>query len=175
MPMMTVEALHARAHELLDTDHPAGALLAHTAHVDAQLDTEPFGGPLSRRVRYIATHTWTLREATPLRVTFAREGVREKIFKLFNDEVEVGDPAFDDAVFVSTDTPAPVQLLLTCEDFREAVRQFIALDGEVSVDGERVTILCTGATEEQAEPNHPAVFTIIAHLIALATADEGSV
>ena len=65
----------------------------------------------------------------PIRASFRPEGITQKAIKLFKREIQVGDPEFDDAVYISTDTPELTAGLLESEGVKGAILELVASGG----------------------------------------------
>jgi hypothetical protein len=59
--------------------------------------------------------TLTLPRATAVAATFSKEGIGKKLVKIFKKELQTGDQAFDDAIYISTDTPELTKALLSSD------------------------------------------------------------
>lgn len=94
----------------------------------------------SGRVTTERTHRVTLPGSTSMRARFVRQGWAELAKKLFVKEVEVGEPSFDDAVYVATDTPDAVRALLAHGRVREALVALVSKDCIVDVGGADVVV-----------------------------------
>jgi class 3 adenylate cyclase len=84
--------------------------------------------------------SFTLPLTTAVRATFAREGLGRKLSKFVKKELQTGDRAFDDAVYIATDTEASTRALLASDELREAIAAVVALAGSVEIEGTTVTI-----------------------------------
>lgn len=69
----------------------------------------------------------------PLRVSFRPEGLTQKAIKLFKKEIQVGDPKFDDAIYISTDTPELTTALLESEGAKGAIMELVSAGGLLRV------------------------------------------
>lgn len=94
----------------------------------------------SARVSRVRTHHLALSGATPIRARFVKQGWAEVAKKLFVKEVEIGERAFDDAVYIATDTQDEVRALLGHPRAREAIVALVGQDCIVDV-GERELIV----------------------------------
>lgn len=82
----------------------------------------------------------TLPRSTEVRATFVREGLGRKLSKLMKKELQTGDPTFDDAVYITTETEAAAASLLGAREVREAIAAVIAAGGAVDLSGATVTM-----------------------------------
>lgn len=88
--------------------------------------------------------TLLLPRPTAIKAHFTKEGLGKKIAKLFKKELQTDDAAFDDAVFIATDTPDTTAKLLASEDVRAAIALTIQTAGPVDIDGATVKIEVQG-------------------------------
>lgn len=94
----------------------------------------------SARVSTTRTHHLVLAKVTPVRARFVKQGWAELAKKLFVKEVEVGEKAFDDAVYIATDTEDAVRTLLGAARVRAALVALAAKDCIVDIGREELTI-----------------------------------
>ena len=92
----------------------------------------------------------TLPRATTARATFAREGLGKKLSKFVKKELQTGDPAFDDAVYISTDTAEATARFLAPREVREAIAAIVLLGGTVVVDDATVKLGLVGHEDANA-------------------------
>jgi len=92
-----------------------------------------------KKTWYNVRVTGSLPDDPPVDAAFCSEGLLEKIAKLFRKEIQVGDPLFDDYVYVRTDTPEATERLLESEGAQMAIMEFVTSDGLVSIDSGRVS------------------------------------
>lgn len=81
--------------------------------------------------------TWLLPHASAVQGSFASEGLWQRLGKIFSRELQTGDAAFDDAVFIKTSTPEAVQQWLQ-PPVRALVAAVIANNGALTIDGNMV-------------------------------------
>jgi hypothetical protein len=82
----------------------------------------------------------TLPTPARLQVHFSQEGVGAKLTKWFRAELQTGDAAFDQAVYVDTDGDrAELSRWLGESTLREAIRGAVTGGGSVRVEGPAVT------------------------------------
>jgi class 3 adenylate cyclase len=99
----------------------------------------------------LTTWTVTLPRSAAVVASFTREGLGHKLKKIVKKELQTGDPGFDDAVFITTDTPAETAALLAPPDVRAAVAAIVAAGGAIAVDARRVTVEVAGGDTDQLE------------------------
>jgi hypothetical protein len=91
--------------------------------------------------------TLTLPRPSPVRATFSKEGVGEKLAKLFKRELQTGDVEFDRDVFVSTETETETGALIGRREVRDAILDLVTLCGPISIDGATVSLVVAGAVK----------------------------
>jgi hypothetical protein len=84
-----------------------------------------------------------------IKASFSKEGLVKKLVKLFKKELQTGDAAFDDAVYVSTDTPDLTATFLTDPSIRAIIAELVQ-HGGVEVDGAKMA--CELEGELDGEP-----------------------
>ena len=93
--------------------------------------------------------TFALPSTPGYTVLFGPEVLTSQLKKLFKAELQVGDPAFDDAVFISTDNESRVAKLLEDPALRSAIQNVVLLGGTVSVDGQSIVYHLMGESTDQ--------------------------
>ena len=91
---------------------------------------------------------FTLPKQTALQATFTREGLAKKLVKIFKKEIQTGDAPFDEAVYVSTDTPEETKALLDSNVVRTIVARIVSGGGSVELDGAFVKLVVPGRHED---------------------------
>jgi hypothetical protein len=89
--------------------------------------------------------------ASPIQVTFSKEGLGKKLVKIFKKEIQTGDAAFDATVYVSTDTTDATTKLLESNVVRAIIARIIDGGGHVEIDGGFVKLLVPGHQETDDE------------------------
>jgi hypothetical protein len=107
--------------------------------------------------------TLTLPRATAVAATFSKEGIGKKLVKIFKKEMQTGDKAFDDAIYISTDTPEPTKALLSSDVVRELITLHVGTAGPIEIQGSTVKIVLAGRQEVE----DPAAITLARALLAL--------
>jgi hypothetical protein len=105
---------------------------------------------LSSSTRKATQLTMTLAQPAPLTATFNAEGLGHKVAKIFKSEIQTGDDSFDEAVYISTQTPEATAHMLQSADLRALIRGLLA-DGPVTISGTTVTVTVAGHVEGEAE------------------------
>jgi len=82
---------------------------------------------------------WTLPAAPAVQATFGAEGLLTKLKKIFSSELQVGDAAFDDAVYVQTTTPDATRAWLASADVRAALIAIARGGDRFEIAGNTVT------------------------------------
>ena len=99
----------------------------------------------------MAQQTLTLGRSTGVRATFGPEGLSARFGKLFKNEIQTGDPLFDEHVHVKTETEEATAKLLEAEDVRTVIERVVSDGGAVAIDDQTVTFeLPKGVTLEDA-------------------------
>lgn len=104
-----------------------------------------------------------LPSASPLAVTFSKEGFGRKLTKLFKKEIQTGDAAFDSAIYISTDSFEATKQFLTSADLRAAIDFCVQAAGPVEIDSNRITLEVPGHDDDVP----PQVVTIARAVIAI--------
>ena len=99
---------------------------------------------------YSCERHWSLPGMTTVRATFTPEGFTHKLRKLFSSEIQVGDPMFDDAVFVSTNTNEATVAFLNKPGVQDAIYGFVTSGGSVSINRAALSI----STVDSDNPEH---------------------
>lgn len=81
----------------------------------------------------------TLGKSTGVQATFGPEGLSARFGKLFKDEIQTGDPLFDEHVHVKTATEEATAKLLEAEDVRTVIERVVSDGGAVQIDDKTVT------------------------------------
>ena len=68
------------------------------------------------------------------------EGMKAKMVKIFEKEIQVGDQEFDDAVWIHTDTPDTAGAFLRLSGVQAAILSMIQMNGEIDIDNTKVYI-----------------------------------
>lgn len=107
--------------------------------------------------------TLTLPRATAVAATFSKEGIGKKLVKIFKKEMQTGDTAFDDAIYISTDTPEPTKALLSSDVVRELITLHVGTAGPIEIEGSTVKLVLAGRQDVE----DPAAVTLARALLAL--------
>ncbi len=86
----------------------------------------------------------TLPRPATFKAAFGKEGIIQKLAKIFSKELQVDDPAFDDKVYVRA-ADEDTERFLENEDVRNLIVEFVGEGGTVAVDGSRVLIHAVNA------------------------------
>jgi hypothetical protein len=78
-------------------------------------------------------YTLALPVKPQVQATFSKEGVAQKVVKIFKKEIQVGDKAFDDMVYVSTDTPDATLAFLKDQDTQSSIFAWVATGGDLII------------------------------------------
>ncbi len=77
----------------------------------------------------------TLPKSTGVEASFSREGLGDKLIKIFKKEIQIGDPLFDEHVLIKTDTAEATEALLQSTDLRAIIERVITNGGAIEIDG----------------------------------------
>jgi hypothetical protein len=80
--------------------------------------------------------------------------------RLFAREVRVGDPLFDDAVWVSTRNHEATARLLASEGVQSAVLEAVAMNAELRLQDNEVFIRCTASSSIPRTPGEVGVLAV---------------
>ncbi|HEX5058819.1 MAG TPA: hypothetical protein VFV99_05630 [Kofleriaceae bacterium] len=103
----------------------------------------------------------TLPKSTGVEATFSAEDFADKVFKVFKREIQVGDPIFDEAVHIKTDTTDQTEKLLQSSDMRAIIERVIVNGGAIEIDGNTVTMKVAGRQEKDDEVFELFVTTLL--------------
>ncbi len=84
-----------------------------------------------------------------VQAVFSKEGLGKKLVKLFKQELQTGDQAFDQAVYISTDTLEATQAMLGDASLRALIAELVAIGGPVSVEGQTLTLTIPGHSADE--------------------------
>jgi hypothetical protein len=94
---------------------------------------------------------FTLPKPMAIQATFAHEGLGEKLVKIFRKEIQTGDPLFDEAVHIKTETTGATTALLESTDVRAIIERVIVNGGAIEIDGAFVKMEIAGRHEPDDE------------------------
>lgn len=86
----------------------------------------------------------TLPRTTGVEASFSREGLADKLLKIFKAEIQIGDPLFDEHVHIKTDTTDATEALLQSTDLRAVIERVITDGGAIEIDGATVKLEVPG-------------------------------
>jgi hypothetical protein len=119
------------------------------------------GIPVTSGVEQGARYTFTGVQSE-LKVVFQKEGVLKKIVKIFSSELQTGDQAFDQLVYINTNDKEKTGTFLQDEGNREIIAKIIGRGGNLSIDGDTVV-------SEIPNDADPEELIALANLIARAS------
>jgi hypothetical protein len=105
--------------------------------------------------------SFTLPKPLPIRATFGREGLADKLLKIFKKEIQTGEALFDEAVRIKTDTVEATTALLESADIRAVVERVIVNGGSIEIDGAHVKLRIAGAQAADDEVAELFVRTLV--------------
>ena len=160
LPCAFCEVPHAREH--LRRDHELD-ICDRCAHGGAQEALSARGHTLEVRewtttyrhkgstyTRYHLAVTGRAAAGFTVTADFSREGFLDRLRKLFQREIQVGDPLFDDFVFVNTDDRPEVEALLRHSGAQSTLMDLVGRFDRVAFSH--------GAFELHQQANHPLDF-----------------
>lgn len=100
----------------------------------------------------------------PIRASFRPEGITQKAIKLFKREIQVGDRKFDDAIYISTDTPEMTAALLESEGVKGAIMELASAGGLLRIADNTVHFSEQSKVKIQASTVHLRICVLL-HLI----------
>jgi hypothetical protein len=68
------------------------------------------------------------------------EGLKAKMVKIFEKEIQVGDKEFDDAVWIHTNTPDTAGAFFRLSGVQSAILSMITANGEIDIDDAKVYV-----------------------------------
>jgi hypothetical protein len=95
--------------------------------------------------------SFTLPRALEVRAHFASESLGTAVRKVFKREIQVGDPIFDEAVNIRTDTTDSTVALLASEDIRSTIESLVVNGGVLEIDGASIKIHLPGKRSSSDE------------------------
>ncbi|HEY5951280.1 MAG TPA: hypothetical protein VIV40_37565 [Kofleriaceae bacterium] len=104
----------------------------------------------------------TLPKSTGVEATFSQEGFADKVLKLFKKEIQIGDPIFDEAVHIKTDTTEQTEALLQSTDLRAIIERVIVNGGAIEIDGNTVKMEIRGRQQTDDEVFALFITTLLA-------------
>jgi len=132
------------ARQFNTTADPWGAMISHGYSPLQRTWTEEaeveLAGTMRTQTRHVIELTFKLPQPVLMGFSFIREEFKHKLTKLFKAEIQVGDKMFDDMVYITTDTPKDVASMLSIQEVRDVVYQFIYNGGHVTLDGQTLTM-----------------------------------
>lgn len=112
-----------------------------------------------------ATHfAFTLPQPTKVEATFSKEGMTDRLAKIFSREIQTGDEEFDAAVYIKTDTVDETKALLASEAARSVIGRIVDGGGAIELEGAFVKVELAG--EQPVE--HADIVTLAGVLLGKA-------
>lgn len=87
-----------------------------------------------------------------VKATFRREGLGTRITKLFRKEIQVGDPFFDQLVYIDGKSEPQLARLVESPEIQSVILEFFSVPATVTLDG---PFLRAEQIEESAPPELP--------------------
>lgn len=115
-------------------------------------------------IHYIEVTSIREERDVPIRASFRPEGITQKAIKLFKREIQVGDRKFDDAIYISTDTPQLTAALLENEGVKGAIIELASTGGLLRIADNTVHFADQSKVKIQASTVHLRICMLL-HLI----------
>lgn len=109
--------------------------------------------------------TFGLPEAAQINVAFGKEGVLKKISKIFKTEPQVGDPAFDDEVYITANSERCTRRLLDNDDLKALILGIVTEGGLVAIGGAKIEVHAVGRQASEAA-TEKEVARLVCHVMA---------
>lgn len=151
------------ARSIYEDDHALEILDQYGVYFEHQWE-EVYSASSDNKSDTRHTFYWQFPRPLPFGASFSQEGLLDKIGKLFSKEPQVGDPIFDDNVFIKASAEAPCLLMLT-DRCQGAILTFVQQGGEVIINQNQLII--TFFESQSFNGNHEMEEQIIiaAHLV----------
>jgi hypothetical protein len=128
-------------------------------------------GPPSNERRCQLSGAWD--RAPELRAHLIHEGVLEKTKKIFTRELQVGEPRFDDSVYIESDTKEALGKLLADERVRDTLLELFAdLDGGIEFRDKVISVDATDVDPDRRQELRVLLALAMSHLDRV-SADAG--
>jgi len=105
------------------------------------------------------------RVSLSFRASFARESTLDRMIKVFRRELQVGDPLFDDFIYISTRDRAQVTTLLDSTGAQSTLMDLVSRFNSVFFDGGAFEVRERGT--DPISPDAPAMLSVAAMLVHL--------
>lgn len=122
------------------------------------------GIPLSLGATHGALYKWRLPQPALVAATFSKESLTDKLKKIFVHEIQVGEPEFDDAVYIATREREATRGFLQDEATRNTILDVIIAGGSISIDGAELLYQFQG---EEGPKDQLAMAHFVAAVISL--------
>jgi hypothetical protein len=100
-------------------------------------------------IKEFAVFVCALPSPPKIHASFSPEGVLDKVVKIFKKEIQVGDKTFDDAVYVSTDTPAETAAFLQSQSIQNTILMCVMGGGSIEVTQNQVIARIPSSTTDE--------------------------
>lgn len=104
----------------------------------------------------------TLPKPWRIKASFSREGAGQKVAKLFTRELQTGDLAFDQDVYIKTDTRTHTAELLGLAGVRQAIARIVRAGGEILLESPSVQVELPGEGSDDSD-----IATIVQEMMAI--------
>jgi hypothetical protein len=136
------------------------ASMGVSVQVTKVVETREIAG--MKKVTEFALFTCMLPSAPAVQASFSHEALGAKIVKLFKKEIQVGDKTFDDAVYVSTDTPNETAAFLKSERMQNTILMCAGSGGFLEIEGRKVRAKIPASNTDE----DPSLVELVQALIA---------
>ena len=109
--------------------------------------------------------TFALPDAAPIDVAFGKEGVLKKISKVYKAEPQIGDAAFDDAVYITAKSEEHTRRLLENDELKALILGIVTEGGLVAIGGAKIEVHAVGRQASEAATEEE-VARLVHHVMA---------
>lgn len=122
--------------------------------------TQVGGIELSSSEKKTTRLTLGLPKEAKIKAEFCAESFAKKIIKIFKKEIQTGDQVFDDAIYISTETPEATAQFLTNADLRMTILALVE-SGPIQISGKTVTAVVADHSNDE----DPGVVRLLSALL----------
>jgi hypothetical protein len=122
--------------------------------------TQVGGIELSSSEKKTTRLTLGLPKEAKIKAEFCTESFAKKLIKIFKKEIQTGDQVFDDAIYISTETPEATAQFLTNADLRMTILALVE-SGPIQISGKTVTAVVADHSHDE----DPGVVRLLSALL----------
>lgn len=122
-------------------------------------------------IRYVEVTCTRKGGDVPIKASFRPEHLPQKAIKLFKREIQVGEPEFDDAIYISTDTPELTAKLLEQKGVKGAIMALVANGGQLRIADDNLQFSNRTKKKITAKSVHLSCCVLLHFIEALMVAD----